>query len=200
MVNLTTGDTRLIINTCKKHGLLRNQAAYVLATAKWETAHTMKPVVEAYWKSEAWRRKNLRYYPWHGRGFVQLTWQENYQKAAKKLGKPLDQKPELALEPAIAAEVLVRGMMEGWFTGKGLMSYITLRRSDFINARRIVNGTDKAREIAAIAKEYDVALKAEGYGNGTADALPDPKPVEPKQSLLALLLNFLAKLFGGTPK
>lgn len=32
-MNLDLGDTKLLIETCKKHGLLRNQAAYVLATA-----------------------------------------------------------------------------------------------------------------------------------------------------------------------
>jgi hypothetical protein len=48
--------------------------AYVLATTQWETAQTFKPVREAFWKDEEWRRVNLaRYYPYYGRGFVQLT-------------------------------------------------------------------------------------------------------------------------------
>lgn len=58
------------------------QAAYVIATAWWETAQTMHPVREAYWLSETWRKKNLRYYPYYGRGYVQLTWEENYKKAS----------------------------------------------------------------------------------------------------------------------
>jgi hypothetical protein len=45
-MNLNLGDTRLIIDACKSAGLLRNQAAYVPATAYWETARTMKPVRE----------------------------------------------------------------------------------------------------------------------------------------------------------
>ena len=44
-MNLDLGDTRLLIEACKTHGLLRNQAAYVLATAYHETAHTMKPLI-----------------------------------------------------------------------------------------------------------------------------------------------------------
>lgn len=193
-MDLKTGYTRLIIDTCQKHGLLRNQAAYVLATARWETAHTMKPVKEAYWLSETWRKNNLRYYPWYGRGFVQLTWEANYQKAAKKTGVALDKDPDLALDPHTAADVLVIGMVEGWFTGKKLSDYITLKTSNFVGARRIVNGTDKAAQIADLAKQYDKLLKAEGYGERAA-APETGIPASPKPSLLSLLLSFLSKLF-----
>lgn len=192
-MNLKLGYTRLIIDTCRKHGLSRNQAAYVLATAKWETAHTMKPVVEAYWLSEAWRKKNLRYYPWHGRGFVQLTWEANYQKAAKKLGVPLDRKPELALDPKIAADVLVRGMMEGWFTTKDLGDYVSVHAVDYVNARRVVNGTDKAHDIAKLASQYDAALRADGYAPGPRTPA---NPETPSAGILGGLWAFLKRIFG----
>lgn len=56
-----------IIQECKKQGLnLNSQIAYVLATVDWETNKTFKPVKEAYWLSENWRKKNLRYYPFYG--------------------------------------------------------------------------------------------------------------------------------------
>ena len=107
-MDLTLGHTRLLVGECERQGLLRNQCAYVLATAFWETARTMKPVVEAFWKTEAWRKKNLRYYPWHGRGFVQLTWEKNYQRAARETGAPLDNRnPDAALQPDIAAAIIV---------------------------------------------------------------------------------------------
>jgi predicted chitinase len=35
-------------------------------------------------KIEAFQKK-LRYYPWYGRGLIQLTWQDNYQKASDAL-------------------------------------------------------------------------------------------------------------------
>jgi len=57
--------------------------AYYLATAKWETAGTMQPVREPFWLSENWRRLNLRYYPYYGRGYVQLTWKSNYQRQSQ---------------------------------------------------------------------------------------------------------------------
>ena len=72
--------------------------------------------------------------------------------------------PKLLLEPKYAAPILIIGMQEGWFTGKKLSDYITLQKSDFVNARRIVNGTDKAGLIAGYAKEYDKLLLNEGYG------------------------------------
>lgn len=165
-MDLSKGYTRALIDECKRQKLLRNECAYVLATAFWETAHTMKPVEEAYWIPNAaeWRKKNLRYYPWHGRGFCQLTWEPNYIRAEKETGEPVHQHPEKALEPGPATKIIVTGMREGWFTTKKLSDYITLKKSDFKGARRIINGTDKAQSIADIAVHYDTDLKADGYG------------------------------------
>ena len=163
-VDFELGHTKLIVSACMRYGLLRNQAAYVLATAYWETARTMEPVKEAFWLSEAWRKKNLRYFPWYGRGFVQLTWETNYHKAGAELGVDLTTDPNKVMEPEISAEILVVGSRDGWFTGKKLADYITLQRSNYRGARRIINGTDKAAAIAEIAREYEEALLAEGYG------------------------------------
>lgn len=175
MANMKLGDTRRIVDACAAAGLLRNQAAYVLATAFWETARTMKPVRE--YGGEKYLRSK-KYYPYVGMGYVQLTWRENYEKAGKKLGVDFVGNPKLLLKPEHAAPILVIGMKEGWFTGKKLSDYITLSKSDFKGARRIVNGTDKAAEIAAIASDYDAALKAEGYGETAASTAP-AKPTAP---------------------
>lgn len=139
--------------------------AYALATALHETNRTMQPVREAYWLSEAWRRTHLRYYPWYGRGFVQLTWQANYAKADRELnlGGLLTTTPDAAMRVDIAARIMRLGMVEGWFTGKKLADYLpsplgTLPQ--FKSARRIVNGTDKADLIATYAKQFQDALVA----------------------------------------
>lgn len=195
-MNLDLGHTRLIISKAEKRGVLRNQLAYLLATARWETNHTIEPVKEAYWLSEQWREDNLRYYPWYGRGFVQLTWDYNYKKADDKLslGGSLIANPDRAMEPGIAADILVLGCMEGWFTGKKIPDYIDLQHSDFVNARRVVNGTDKASEIAEIAKDYDAALLDEGYG---VELPPDPEtPTKECDCTLAEMIATLAKKFG----
>ena len=205
-MDLSKGYTRALIEECQLQGLLRNQCAYVLATAFWETARTMKPVVEAFWKTEAWRRKNLRYYPWHGRGFVQLTWQRNYEKASRELGLPVAKsdppkpfliaEPDAALRPDIAARIIVTGMREGWFTGTKLADYVTLERSDFENARRIVNGRDRAAEIAAIARAYDTELKAFGYGRDKPACAAPPMLAPSPIPRPALRPSFWARLLA----
>lgn len=168
-MDMKLGDTRLIVNVCAANGLLRNQAAYVLATAYHETAHTMKPVRE--YGGEAYL-KSKKYYPYVGMGYVQLTWKENYEKASRKLGVDFVSNPKLLLKPQYAAKILVIGSNEGWFTGKKLSDYITLQNSDFVGARRIINGTDKASLIAGYAKQYDAQLKAEGYGTTNIPSTP----------------------------
>lgn len=205
-MNLDLGYTRTLIKEGQKAGLLRNQLAYLLATAYWETARTMKPVAEAYWvkNAETWRKKNLRYYPWYGRGYVQLTWEANYKKASEKLGVDLIKNKDLAMDPVIAAKIAIQGMIEGWFTGKKLSDYITLHKSDFIGARKIINGTDKDKEIAKIAQDYDVALKA--LGEPTHVVVDDPgvvepetteAPVAPSMSFLEAIVNIFKAIFKG---
>ncbi|MGR9074141.1 MAG: peptidoglycan-binding protein, partial [Gammaproteobacteria bacterium] len=69
---------------CASQGIgLKTQVSYVLATTQWETAQTFRPVKEAYWLSEDWRKNNLRYFPYYGRGYVQLTWEKNYEKYSR---------------------------------------------------------------------------------------------------------------------
>jgi hypothetical protein len=176
MIDMTKGDTALIVDECKKRGVLRNQCAYVLATAYWETARTMKPVRE-YGKESYLRAK--KYYPYVGMGYVQLTWLENYKRASKELGVDFVADPKLLLKPEYAVKILVIGMLEGWFTGKKLSHYITLQKSDFTNARRIINGTDRMHEIAAIAQDYDARLKEDGYGLTVPKPRPRPEPEVP---------------------
>ena len=187
-MNLDLGDTQLIIKKCKKYKLTRNEAAYVLATAYWETNKTLKPIKEAYWLSESWRQSNLRYYPWYGRGYVQLTWEANYKKAGEKLGKDFTTDADVVMQPENAAEILVLGSKEGWFTGKKLSDYITDTKQNYAGARRIINGTDKKDTIAALAVQY-------------RDALPNYNLDEPSDigedidpNLLEMLINFLKGL------
>lgn len=139
-------------------------AAYALATGWWETNKTMQPVREAYWLSEEWRKKNLRYYPWYGRGDVQLTWEANYRKADTALGLngALIADPDLAMNPEISARIMVWGMENGAFTGKKLGDYLN-GDTNYKGARQIINGHDKDDEIAEIALSFERALRAGGW-------------------------------------
>ncbi|WLQ12532.1 glycoside hydrolase family 19 protein [Hahella aquimaris] len=154
-----------ICDECKKQGIgLPQQIAYVLATVQWETAQTFEPVKEAFWLSEEWRKHNLRYYPYYGRGYVQLTWENNYRKYQQLLGAPLVQEPDLAMQPEIALFVLTHGFMTGAFTGHKISDYINENKKDFLNARRCINGRDRAHEIAEIAQGYLAGGTVSGGG------------------------------------
>ena len=88
-----------------------------------------------------------------------MTWAKNYIKAGERLNADFMKHPELLLTAEYAAPIAVLGMKEGWFTGKKLSDYITLAKSDFRQARRIINGMDDATLIAGYARQYDKLLK-----------------------------------------
>lgn len=163
-----------------RHDLPLTQAAYVLATAWHETAQRMQPVRETLAETDAqaiarldkaWRagklpqvrapywRRDADGKTWLGRGFVQLTHKANYLKAEDMTGIPFAQDPELACEPRPAAAVLVLGMETGIFTGRRLSDYLT-GRTDYVGARRIINGADRALHIANHALKFEEALRA----------------------------------------
>lgn|SRR5574343_106388 len=132
--------------------------AYVLATIYWETAQTFLPIIEK--GSQAYLR-GKKYFPYIGRGYVQLTWKYNYQKFGELLAIDLVNNPELACDPETAWKILEIGMSKGLFTGKGLSDYLNANVTDFLHARRIINGNDRASEIKTIALKFYEALEFE---------------------------------------
>ncbi|MFA5187061.1 MAG: glycoside hydrolase family 19 protein [Patescibacteria group bacterium] len=145
----------LILAECERQGItLKTQQAYVLATVEHETAGTWQPVKEAFWKDESWRQKNFRYFPFYGRGYVQLTHGYNYRKFSKIVGVNLEAEPNLVMEPALSAFILVYGFKHGTFTGKKIEDFIDEKNCDFIRARRCINGNDCARRIAKLADKH----------------------------------------------
>lgn len=169
-----------ILKACGDDGWGPKWTAYALATAYHETAATMQPIRErggsqyltnAYDVNGSNPARARRFgnttpgdgVKYCGRGFVQLTWRSNYAKASDATGFPLLGNPDLAMRPDIAAEIMIRGMKDGWFTGKKLGDYLTNDAADFVNARRIINGTDKAAKIAGYAETFRAALIAGGW-------------------------------------
>ncbi|WP_256856108.1 glycoside hydrolase family 19 [Rodentibacter ratti] len=155
------------------------KVAYMLATAKHETGHTFEPVTErgdrAYFNkydpvlANTPKRKQIAIdmentkegdgYKYRGRGYVQLTWRKNYRKSGEYLNKDLVKNPELALDQKNATKIMIYGMETGMFTGKRMSNYINDNKKDYLNARRIINGTDQALRIANYASKLEECLR-----------------------------------------
>lgn len=166
--------------------------AYMLATTFHETGATMEPIMEK--GSDKYLSKYdtgklakaLGNTPqadgdgqlYAGRGFVQITGRANYRKFG------IEDNPKKALELPTAVRILFDGMINGSFTGKGLKSYFNETNDDPVNARRIVNGTDKAQLIAGYHKNFLDALKkgVETFvpGRKVDYVAPDIKPADAK--------------------
>ncbi|MER8734243.1 hypothetical protein NKH28_31345 [Mesorhizobium sp. M1227] len=149
--------------------------AYALGTAHHETGRTMLPITEfggptyffkmydregqrpdiAKRLSNTERGDGVRFC---GRGFVQLTGRGNYTLWARLLNVDLISNPDLVLQPDFATAILFEGMIEGLFTGRGLPDYFDGSKADWVNARRIINGKDKADLVASYALKYYAAI------------------------------------------
>jgi hypothetical protein len=137
--------------------------AYILATDWHEGDKTMQPIkeygnnnyfIKRYWENKKIAKQLGNLSPadavnFCGKGKPQLTGRINYTRMSKILGYDLVNKPNLMLDLKIATEVMFEGMMtgkslKGDFTGKQLNNYFNSTTNDPINARRIINGLDKA--------------------------------------------------------
>lgn len=236
-----------ILNEGERRGTALNKLAYILATAFHETGEAMQPVTElgkrAYFDKYEPGTKLGRMlgntqpgdgYRFRGRGFAQITGRRNYELASQKIGLMLMSNPpqgalvgspDMALEMKVATRILFEGMESGWFTGKDLHDYIDEVDEDdredlreFVNARRIVNGTDKADKIGRYALSFERALRSASYGEAPAKPMrpevdkmlreamapeaakraaapvPPPPPV-PVKSAWATLIELILKLF-----
>ena len=169
--------------------------AYALATAFHETAFTMQPIREyGRGKGRKYGRKDPQTgQAYYGRGYVQLTWKFNYEKAGQALGIDFVRKPDLVMEPDNAAFIMFQGMKDGWFTGKGFDDYLNGNQRDYWNARRIINGTDKAGKIADYAIRFEAALHA-SY-EAPQQPVPEPNITATQTHWLVRLALALWKVF-----
>lgn len=146
-----------------------NLCAYILATAKHGSAHTFEPAGE--FADETFCERH--YGPktalgkllgnkskrdaekFTSRGYSELAGRKHYARAAKELGVAFLQKPELALEQAHAYEIMVRGMLSGWF-GPPISTFIKSNAPpDFEGARQSVTGHhDRAESVAQDARRF----------------------------------------------
>lgn len=165
--------------------------AYSLATTYHEVNGLMQPVREGFAKTDAGARRavnNLakkrgpnsavaKYarptgpygHVYYGRGYPQLTWMENYADSSDDAGVDLVKDPDAMLDPVISARVLIRGIMDGRWNGRGHgLDYYEgadhfLSDAEAEEARRTVNVKDKARLIAGYHRKFYDALTAAGW-------------------------------------
>jgi predicted chitinase len=166
----------------KRPDISAARLAYMFATAYHETAGTMQPIEEM--GSDAYLTQmydiqgrkpqraremgntspgdGIRYC---GRGFVQLTWKNNYKKATDQLKFDFVTYPTWVMQPRFAAAIMVEGMFEGWFTGAKITMLPIDRKAteqEFIKARIIINGKDRAERIAGYALKFQEYLVQAG--------------------------------------
>jgi putative chitinase len=145
--------------------------AYMLATAWHETRGTFMPVVEVgrgagrdYGTPQSFTNRQGREVKnvYFGRGYVQLTWLENYLRLGQALGlgDALAVDPDRALDPGVAYRIMSCGMRDGLFTGQRLGSFIGPGGCDYLRARGVVNATDGALQIANVAMVIESLLRA----------------------------------------
>lgn len=149
----------------------KRHVAYLLATVWWETGGKMFPIDERGSDTYFFKMYDIEGdrprvaqtlgnthkgdgVKFHGRGFVQVTGRANYTDWAKRLELDLVGNPGLANNIEVASVIACYGMEKGTFTNRKLRDYFNSTTDDPINARRVINGVDKAKEIADLHKLF----------------------------------------------
>ncbi|GAB7528436.1 chitinase [Pseudomonas sp. 3A(2025)] len=153
--------------------------AYMLATTHHETGRTMHPVRETFaatddeainrlekawaagklpWVKTPYWRRDANGDSWLGRGFVQLTHKANYQRVGAIIKVDLITHPDQAMALDTALKVLFVGMRSGLFTSAKLSDFFNESKSNWVQARKIINGLESADLVASYAKSYYAAI------------------------------------------
>lgn len=132
---------------------------------------------------------------WFGRGMIQITHEDNYEKVGNAIGVDLVADRDKALELEVSAAIAVVGMVAGLFTGKNLSDYRFPAALDAVpkdHPRRIVNGEDGMdKKIASNHRLFYTALVAADFG---AAAPVPPTPTRTRSVILAEIETLVAEL------
>ena len=153
--------------------------AYMLGTAHHETGRTMQPVRETFastddkaiaildaafkagklpWVSKPYWPRDAQGKTWLGRGMVQITHVSNYQKLQTLTGIDITTDPNQAMVLSTAIQVMFIGMNVGAFTGKKLSDFFAGPKELWRDARKIINGLERADLVASYAQKYYASI------------------------------------------
>lgn len=124
-----------------KHAANEQQIANVIYGGAWGLENLGNKRVGAGWL-------------YRGRGLPQLTGERLYTIFGYA------ENPDAVADVKISADIMVKAMKDGIFTGKKLSDYLNAKGSNWTGARYTVNGTDRAADIAAYAQKFYTAWKA----------------------------------------
>lgn len=176
-----------IVEAYEEYGINDQRVlAYALATAYHETSKHMSPIKETVMASHRnkepsddevlsrlnkwarkigrmssiyWKKDPVTGKSYFGRGQVQLTWKDNYARSSEDAGIDLVLYPEMMLDPKVSAKVLIKGLLDGRWNGRGIGIVKYLNDNDLRNARRTVNVVDKWETIAGYYAVFLSAIK-----------------------------------------
>jgi hypothetical protein len=136
----------LVVAALQEFGIADEAVQIAAAATIGVESGTFLPVREAWWLdrdygyewAEGYRQRNFRYFPYYGRGLIQLTWDTNYARAEQELGiTGLVDNPDLALEQGNSARILA------WYFathGGAPLIPIAARAGRWTEVRRLVQG------------------------------------------------------------
>lgn len=168
----------LLIDEAHRRDRRLQEVAYVLASAYHESSRFRYKEEIGHGEGKAYGAscplmgtgsKVTKSAVYFGRGWIQNTWLENFAKlsiaASLHFGRPIDlvNNPDLlTADDELQAWCLWHGFVTGIWTTRNLADYFGEGRADYIGARAIVNGNDRAEQIAGYARQFEAALELIG--------------------------------------